>query len=137
MLICFSLSLGYISSKYSSGPEVALPELRDSPREVFGRGQLGSALMGTLQILLFLTDFLGTPVNLLVSSQKCQGVPFPQSVKSPYSCSGPISADPLHPQPKVAPYQYIYIFLCVYICIYMYTYVRMYVRMYVRTYVRT
>ena len=27
-------------------------------------------------------DFLGTPVNLIMSSQKCQGVPFPQSVKS-------------------------------------------------------
>ena len=36
-----------------------------------------SALMGSLQYLCFWTEFLGTPVNLLVSCQKCQGVPFP------------------------------------------------------------
>ena len=33
---------------------------------------MGSALMGSMQMSCLLT-----PVNLLVSSQKCQGVPFP------------------------------------------------------------
>ena len=43
-----------------------------------GKGQMGSALMGSLQIFLFFDrgTFLGTPVNLLLSPQKCQGVPF-------------------------------------------------------------
>ena len=44
-----------------------------------GKGQMRSALMVSLQNSVFLfrqRDFLGTPVNLLLSSQKCQGVPF-------------------------------------------------------------
>ena len=38
--------------------------------------------------------FLGTPVDLLLSSQKWQGELFPQPVKIHYFCSGPISVDP-------------------------------------------
>ena len=39
---------------------------------------------------------MGTPVNLLLSSQKCQGVPLsPQSDKIQYRCSGPIRVDPI------------------------------------------
>ena len=47
-----------------------------------GEGRMGSALLGSLQCSCFLTGklfgcyFLGAPVNLLLSSQKCQGVPF-------------------------------------------------------------
>ena len=44
--------------------------------------------------------FFGTPVNLLLSSQKCQGVPVPQSVKLGCFCSRPISVDPICPQPR-------------------------------------
>ena len=48
-------------------------------------------------------DFLGTPVNLLLFVQKCQGVPF--SPVCPrihhYLCSGPISADPICPPPRL------------------------------------
>ena len=53
--------------------------LSDRP---FGEGQMGSALigsalMGSLRTSRFLTEgLLGTPVNLLLSSQTCQGVPF-------------------------------------------------------------
>ena len=43
-----------------------------------------------------------TPVNLLLSSQKCQSVPFPRSVKTHHFCSGPISVDPICPQPNPA-----------------------------------
>ena len=44
---------------------------------LFGKGQMGSALMGSLQITyLFDRDFWVTPVDLLLSSQNCQGVPF-------------------------------------------------------------
>ena len=56
---------------------------------ILGEGQMGSALTGALQISLFLTDFLGTPVNLRSSSQKCQGVPLQR----------PISVGPICPQP--------------------------------------
>ena len=45
-------------------------------------------------------DFLGTPVNLLLSSQKCQGVLFPQSVNNHDFCSGPMSVDLICPQPS-------------------------------------
>ena len=49
--------------------------------------------------VFFDRDFLLTPVNLLLLSQKCQGVtssPWgPQSVELPYFCSGPISVDRL------------------------------------------
>ena len=45
--------------------------------------------------MFFDRDFLGTPVNLLSSSQKCQGVPFSRSVKVRCFCSGPISDEEL------------------------------------------
>ena len=63
---------------------------------------MGSALMGSLQMLCFLTDLWVTPVNLLLYSQKCQGVFFPQSDKINYFCSGHISVDPISPQPRGA-----------------------------------
>ena len=44
---------------------------------LLGKGQMGSALMGSLQILCFWQrDFLGTPVNLLVFSPKVTGRTF-------------------------------------------------------------
>ena len=51
-------------------------------------------------------DFLGTPVNLLLPSQKCQHVPFsPNLSKCPLLvCSGPISVDPICPQPRQQAY---------------------------------
>ena len=45
-------------------------------RVVIAKGQMGSALMGPLRISFLLTYFLGTPVNICLSSPKCQGVPF-------------------------------------------------------------
>ena len=45
-----------------------------------GKGRMRSALIGSLQITCFFDrDFLGAPVNLLLSSQNCQGVPFSPS----------------------------------------------------------
>ena len=90
----------------------------------------------TANSMFFDRDFLGTPVNLLLSSDKYQGVPFsPQNF-----CSGPISVDPTCPQPKnerrrvalpqdVPPcgayvcislslYQYIYIYIYMHLCMY-------------------
>ena len=46
-----------------------------APRAL-GEGQMGSAPMGPLQMLCFLTEGLfGTPINLVFPA-KCQGVPF-------------------------------------------------------------
>ena len=45
-------------------------------------------------------DFFGTPINLLLSSHKCQGVPFSRICQhSLFSVSSPISVDPNCPQP--------------------------------------
>ena len=57
--------------------------------------------MGSLHFFLcFLTDFLDTPVNLLLYSEKCQGVPFSPICQIHYLCCGPISLDPICPQPN-------------------------------------
>ena len=65
-----------------------------------GKGQMGSALTGSLQIsFFFLTQgLLDTPV---ISSKKCQGAPFFPICKNHYLCSGPISVDPICPQPSI------------------------------------
>ena len=110
-----------------------------------GKGQMGSATMGSLQIICFRQkDCWGTSVNLLASSQKCQGVPVCPSLsklKNCFCCSGPISADPIcprptRPQPPLAAARpilaaargprtliYIYIYIYMYTCIYMYIYI--------------
>ena len=68
------------------------------------KGTNGVSTNGVTAIFMFCwqRDFLGTPVNLLWSPQKCQGVPFcsPQSVKMCYFYSSTISVDPICPQPR-------------------------------------
>ena len=59
----------------------------DSERDKWGEHRWGH------YIFCFLT-------GIFVSPQRCQGVPFPQSVKIHYFCRGPISADPVCPQPR-------------------------------------
>ena len=64
---------------------------------------MGSALRGSAQISCFLTEvfFGGTPGNLLLHSEKCQGVPFsPICQNEFYFCSGPINVNPSCPQPN-------------------------------------
>ena len=64
-------------------------------RWLFGKGQMGWALMGvTANFMFFDRDFWGAPIKLLVSSQKCQGVPFSPirqnaapSVSTPLVCN--------------------------------------------------
>ena len=67
---------------------------------VVGKGQMGSALMGSLQISCFVDtgDFWGTPVKLLVFSQKCQGVPFSPICQNGLLLQRPISVDHICPQ---------------------------------------
>ena len=66
-----------------------------------GKGHMGSALMGSLRILVLFDR--GTFWVLLLTYfyiTKSAGVYlFPQSVKNVCFCSGPISVDPICPQP--------------------------------------
>ena len=63
---------------------------------------MGSALMGSLQIIVFFDrGTLGTPVLTYFCLRKSAGAYlFPQSVKISYFCSSPISVDPICPQPN-------------------------------------
>ena len=67
-----------------------------------GKGQMGSALTGSLQISWFLTEGLfgysRQPTFYLPKSARAYL--FPQSVKSHYLCSGPISVDPISLKPN-------------------------------------
>ena len=59
-----------------AAPFAVLGEL-DATLRCSEMDQMGSALLGSLEMLCFLTGTFGVlPVNLLLSSQKCQGVPF-------------------------------------------------------------
>ena len=63
---------------------------------------MGSALMGSLQIpVSFDRGTFGVlPLTYFLSSQKCQGVPFSPICQIHNFCGGPISVDPICPQPK-------------------------------------
>ena len=71
-------------------------------RGVVGKGQMRSALI-IANLLFFDRDLLGTPVNLLLPSQKCQGVPFSPICRNSLLLQRPISADPICPQPRWHP----------------------------------
>ena len=60
---------------------------------------MGSALMGSLQISCFLTEGV-LPLTYLYIPKSSSSYLFPQSVKIDYFCSGPISVDPVCPQPN-------------------------------------
>ena len=65
------------------------------------RHKWGQHYWGHCKFHIFDRDFLGTPVNLLVYFPKCQCVPFPPLCQeSLLFCNGPISVDPICPQPK-------------------------------------
>ena len=65
------------------------------------KGTNGARTNGVTAFSFFLTVFLlGTPVNLRLSSQKCQGVAFSPISQIHYFCCDPISVDPICPRPK-------------------------------------
>ena len=80
-------------------------ELSGSPRssrEVLGKGQRGSALMGSLQLLMFSFDrgtFSVLPLTYCYLPKSARAYLFPRAVKLRYLCSGPISVDPICLQP--------------------------------------
>ena len=69
-----------------------------------GKGQMGSALMGSLQDCMFLDrgTFWVLPITYFYLPKSARAYLFPQSVKIPYFCSGPISVDPICPQSKTS-----------------------------------
>ena len=108
--ICACIHM-YNSPRIPERRKVLLHEHRDASQlrcaavpsgwsELFGKGQMGSALRGSLLILCFDRDLLGTPVNLFLSPQSARVYLFPLSVKNHYFSSGPISVDPICPQPN-------------------------------------
>ena len=65
------------------------------------KGTNGVSTYGvTANVVFFDWGFLGTPVNLLLSSQKSQGLPFSPICPIHIFCSSPISVDTVRPQPR-------------------------------------
>ena len=63
--------------------------------------QMGSALIGSLRISCFLTGtFWALPLTYFYIPKSARAYVFSQSVTFRYFCSGPISVDPICPQPR-------------------------------------
>ena len=107
MYVCIYIYI-YIYICRPSGREPAGSSGTSSATTGSRKGTNGVSTTGVTANSTFLLhwDLLGTPVNLLLSSQKCQGVPFSPicRISLPF-CSVPISADPICPQPN---YYYCY-----------------------------
>ena len=67
------------------------------------RDEWGQRWWGPCNFLFFWQrDFLGTPVNLLLSSQSATAYLFVHNLSKMINCcSGPISVDPICPQPRI------------------------------------
>ena len=68
------------------------------------KGTIGVSSNGVTANVVFFFDrgtFWVLPVNLLLSPQKSQGIPFSPTCRN-YFCSGPISVDPICLQPNIA-----------------------------------
>ena len=78
--ISLSLSISLYIERYLSSDSL-LRSVGVAPNsEHLRKGPNGVNTNGvTAKFMFFDRDFLGTPVNLLLSSQKCQGVPFFQT----------------------------------------------------------
>ena len=68
----------------------------------FGKGQMGSALMGSLQISMWFDrgTFWVLPLTYFCLPKGARTYLFPQSVEINDFRSGPVSVDPICPQPK-------------------------------------
>ena len=75
--------------------------------EAVGKGQTGSALIGSLQISCNVffdrRTFWALPLTYFDIVKSARSYLFPQSFKIHYFCSGPISVDPIYLQPRGAP----------------------------------
>ena len=69
-------------------------------QEDFGKGQMGSALMGSLQFFMFFDRGSFGYSTYFYLPRSARAYLFPHSVKIRYLCGGPISVDPIRPQPR-------------------------------------
>ena len=67
-----------------------------------GKGQMGSALLGSLQTLcvFYRGGFWVPPLTYFYLPKSAGAYLFPQTVKIHYLCSGPVRVDPICPQPN-------------------------------------
>ena len=107
MYVCVYI---YIYIHISAGSEQVHGGLHSEPRAEprhhvppgdLGKGQMGSALLGSLRIYCFFDrgTFWVLPLTYLYSAKRARAYLFPQSVEIRYFCSGPVSVDPVCPQP--------------------------------------
>ena len=91
------------SASPAVGPSLVANADQSASLARLGKGQMGSALMGSLQFLFDRGTFLVHPLIYFYLPKSARAYLFSQSVKIHYSCSGPISVDPMCPQPTCAP----------------------------------
>ena len=87
----------------ASAPECVV-RVPSWPGVCLGKGQMGSALMGvTANVISFdRGTFWVLMLTCFYLPKSARAYLFPQSVNIPYFCSGPISVDPIRPQPTAA-----------------------------------
>ena len=97
---------------------------------IFGRGRMGSALMGSLRFFRSFSqgDFLGTPMNLLASSFY---LPLTYLTRAEAQARGaPAWADPASPGRPLNKSVVIIAFIIISLCIYIYIYLSLYIYIY-------
>ena len=102
-----------------------------------GKGQMGSALMGSLQVFMSFDRgtfwvLSSTYFYLPKSSRACL---FPQSVEIRYFCSGPTSVMYYYINLYYDIYVYIYIYIYISLCVYLYLSLSLYI--YICIYIHT
>ena len=104
MCICvclFSTFYSYmVSSTISTMQYIIHCKQCTTPSPEFGKGQLRSALMGSLRISCFLQTFWILPLTYFYIPKGARAYLFPQSVKHRNFCSDPTSVNPICPQPR-------------------------------------
>ena len=87
-----------------SGAHLCSCRTRQRPSvKTFGKGQMGSALMGSLQIPWFLTGtFWSLPLTYFCLPKSARAYRFPNPSKLITFAAAPFSVDPISPQPNGA-----------------------------------
>ena len=129
---------GFLGAGFLGAPPISLIE---SPTPAgLRKGQMGSALINgvTAKFMVFDRGIFGVlPLTCLYLPKSARAHLFPQSVKIHHFCSGPISVDPICPQPHIYIYLYIHVYIYIYIYIYVYThaYIHMCMCVYIYIYI--
>ena len=110
MILCYIILLYYTILHYKyyilTRRSSRMPWRGAAGRAAIGKGQMGSALMGSLHFLFFdRGTFWVLPLSYFYLPKSARAYRFPQSVKINHFCSGPISVDPICPQPRQVPHR--------------------------------